>query len=147
MIDVSLPSRRRLGCAHELGWTATHLPRPYRSVYLWVIYTEPCGRCADGADPVRTQVAAGVSGRPWAVVGPIVQMPRRTQPPVTHLGSRHNPEFAAFGRRYCTATRVRVMKLSVTLSDEDSAILDAYFNNAQLPTRSAGLHRAVQLLR
>ena len=39
------------------------------------------------------------------------------------------------------------MKLSVTLSDEDSAILDAYFNNAQLPTRSAGLHRAVQLLR
>ena len=39
------------------------------------------------------------------------------------------------------------MKLGVSLSDEDVAILDAYVKNAQLPSRSAGLQRAVQLLR
>ncbi|MGU3499428.1 antitoxin [Mycobacterium sp. C31M] len=39
------------------------------------------------------------------------------------------------------------MKLSVSLSDDDVAILDAYVKNAQLPSRSAGLQRAVQLLR
>lgn len=39
------------------------------------------------------------------------------------------------------------MKLSVSLSDEDVAILDAYVANAKLPSRSAGLQRAVQMLR
>ncbi|CAM3444997.1 antitoxin [Mycolicibacterium frederiksbergense] len=39
------------------------------------------------------------------------------------------------------------MKLGVSLSDEDVAVLDAYVKNAQLPSRSAGLQRAVQLLR
>jgi Arc/MetJ-type ribon-helix-helix transcriptional regulator len=39
------------------------------------------------------------------------------------------------------------MKLSVSLSDEDVAILDAYVKSAQLPSRSAGLQRAVQMLR
>lgn len=39
------------------------------------------------------------------------------------------------------------MKLSVSLSDDDVAILDDYVKKAQLPSRSAGLQRAVQLLR
>lgn len=39
------------------------------------------------------------------------------------------------------------MKLSVSLSDEDVAILDAYVATAKLPSRSAGLQRAVQMLR
>ena len=39
------------------------------------------------------------------------------------------------------------MKLSVSLSDSDVAILDDYVRKAQLPSRSAGLQRAVQLLR
>lgn len=39
------------------------------------------------------------------------------------------------------------MKLSVSLSDEDVAVLDAYVKKAQLPSRSAGLQRAVQMLR
>ncbi len=39
------------------------------------------------------------------------------------------------------------MKLSVSLSDDDVAILDEYVSKAQLPSRSAGLQRAVQLLR
>jgi hypothetical protein len=39
------------------------------------------------------------------------------------------------------------MKLSVSLSDEDIAVLDAYVKKAGLPSRSAGLHRAVQMLR
>jgi hypothetical protein len=39
------------------------------------------------------------------------------------------------------------MKLSISLSDEDVAILDAYVEKAQLPSRSAGLQRAVQMLR
>lgn len=39
------------------------------------------------------------------------------------------------------------MKLSVSLSNEDVAILDAYVKKAQLPSRSAGLQRAVQMLR
>jgi len=39
------------------------------------------------------------------------------------------------------------MKLSVSLSDEDVAALDAYVKRAGLPSRSAGLQRAVQLLR
>jgi hypothetical protein len=39
------------------------------------------------------------------------------------------------------------MKLSVSLSDDDVAILDDYVRKAQLPSRSAGLQRAVQLLR
>jgi hypothetical protein len=39
------------------------------------------------------------------------------------------------------------MKLSVSLSDEDVAVLDAYVKQAQLPSRSAGLQRAVQMLR
>lgn len=39
------------------------------------------------------------------------------------------------------------MKLSVSLSDDDVATLDAYIQRAGLPSRSAGLQRAVQLLR
>jgi hypothetical protein len=39
------------------------------------------------------------------------------------------------------------MKLSVSLSDQDIAVLDAYVKKAGLPTRSAGLQRAVQMLR
>ena len=39
------------------------------------------------------------------------------------------------------------MKLSVSLSEEDVAVLDAYVEEAGLPSRSAGLQRAVQLLR
>jgi len=39
------------------------------------------------------------------------------------------------------------MKLSVSLSDEDVAILDSYVKKAQLPSRSAGLQRAIQMLR
>ncbi|HTX97472.1 MAG TPA: ribbon-helix-helix domain-containing protein [Mycobacterium sp.] len=39
------------------------------------------------------------------------------------------------------------MKLSVSLSDDDVAALDAYVKRAGLPSRSAGLHHAVQMLR
>ncbi len=39
------------------------------------------------------------------------------------------------------------MKLSVSLSDEDVAALDAYVKRAGLPSRSAGLQRAIRLLR
>jgi Arc/MetJ-type ribon-helix-helix transcriptional regulator len=39
------------------------------------------------------------------------------------------------------------MKLSVSLSDEDVAVLDAYVKRTGLPSRSAGLQRAVQMLR
>jgi hypothetical protein len=39
------------------------------------------------------------------------------------------------------------MKLSVSLSDEDIAVLDAYIRRTGLPSRSAGLQRAVQMLR
>jgi Arc/MetJ-type ribon-helix-helix transcriptional regulator len=37
--------------------------------------------------------------------------------------------------------------LSVSLSDEDVAVLDAYVEQAGLPSRSAGLQRAVRMLR
>lgn len=39
------------------------------------------------------------------------------------------------------------MKLSVSLSDEDIAVLDAYVKKTGLSSRSAGLQRAVQMLR
>lgn len=39
------------------------------------------------------------------------------------------------------------MKLSVSLPDEDVAILDAYAERAGLPSRSAALQRAVRMLR
>lgn len=39
------------------------------------------------------------------------------------------------------------MKLSVSLSDADVAALDVYVANAGLPSRSAGLHRAIRMLR
>lgn len=39
------------------------------------------------------------------------------------------------------------MKLSVSLSDEDVATLDAYIERTGLPSRSAGLQRAVHMLR
>lgn len=39
------------------------------------------------------------------------------------------------------------MKLSVSLSDEDVAALDAYVRRTGLPSRSAGVQRAVQMLR
>jgi hypothetical protein len=39
------------------------------------------------------------------------------------------------------------MKLSVSLSDDDVAALDEYVKMANLPSRSAGLQRAVQMLR
>ena len=40
-----------------------------------------------------------------------------------------------------------IVKLSVSLSDEDVAVLDAYVERAGLPSRSAGLQRAIRLLR
>lgn len=39
------------------------------------------------------------------------------------------------------------MKLSVSLSDNDVAVLDAYVKQAGLSSRSAGLQRAVRMLR
>ena len=39
------------------------------------------------------------------------------------------------------------MKLSISLSDQDVAVLDAYIERAGLPSRSAGLQRAVRMLR
>lgn len=39
------------------------------------------------------------------------------------------------------------MKLSVSLSDDDIAVLDAYITRTGLTSRSAGLHRAIQMLR
>ncbi len=39
------------------------------------------------------------------------------------------------------------MKLSVSLPEEDVAILDDFARNAGLPSRSAALHHAVRLLR
>jgi Ribbon-helix-helix protein, copG family len=39
------------------------------------------------------------------------------------------------------------MKLSVSLSDDDVAVLDAYVKRTGLSSRSAGLQRAVQMLR
>ena len=39
------------------------------------------------------------------------------------------------------------MKLSVSLPDDDIAVLDAYIKRTGLPSRSAGLHQAVQMLR
>lgn len=39
------------------------------------------------------------------------------------------------------------MKLSVSLPDEDVAILDEFARNAGLPSRSAALHHAVRMLR
>lgn len=38
------------------------------------------------------------------------------------------------------------MKLSVSLPDEDVAMLDEYAQTHHLPSRSAALHRAVQML-
>jgi hypothetical protein len=39
------------------------------------------------------------------------------------------------------------MKLSVSLSDDDVRVLDAYVEQAGLPSRSAGLQRAIRILR
>ena len=39
------------------------------------------------------------------------------------------------------------MKLSVSLPDDDVAVLDEYVQNAGLPSRSAGLQRAIRMLR
>ena len=39
------------------------------------------------------------------------------------------------------------MKLSVSLSDDDVAVLDAYVKNAGLASRSAALQHAVRMLR
>ena len=39
------------------------------------------------------------------------------------------------------------MKLSVSLSDDDVAVLDAYVKNAGLTSRSAGLQHAIRMLR
>jgi Arc/MetJ-type ribon-helix-helix transcriptional regulator len=39
------------------------------------------------------------------------------------------------------------MKLSVSLSADDVSVLDAYVKQAGLPSRSAAVHRAVQMLR
>lgn len=39
------------------------------------------------------------------------------------------------------------MKLSVSLSDKDVEVLDAYVRRAGLPSRSAGVRRAVRMLR
>jgi Arc/MetJ-type ribon-helix-helix transcriptional regulator len=39
------------------------------------------------------------------------------------------------------------VKLSVSLSDEDVEVLDAYVDHAGLPSRSAGVQRAIRMLR
>lgn len=39
------------------------------------------------------------------------------------------------------------MKLSISLSDDDVAVVDAYVEHAGLPSRSAGIQKAVQMLR
>jgi Arc/MetJ-type ribon-helix-helix transcriptional regulator len=39
------------------------------------------------------------------------------------------------------------VKLSVSLSDEDVAVLDEYVQKVGLPSRSAGLQRAIRMLR
>jgi Ribbon-helix-helix protein, copG family len=39
------------------------------------------------------------------------------------------------------------MKLSVSLSDEEVAVLDEYVERVGLPSRSAGLQRAIRMLR
>jgi len=39
------------------------------------------------------------------------------------------------------------MKLSVSLPEEDVALLDEYAHNSGLPSRSAALQHAIQLLR
>jgi len=39
------------------------------------------------------------------------------------------------------------MKLSVSLSEADIAVLDAYVERSGLPSRSAGLQRAIRMLR
>jgi Arc/MetJ-type ribon-helix-helix transcriptional regulator len=39
------------------------------------------------------------------------------------------------------------MKLSVSLSDEDIEVLDTYVERVGLPSRSAGLQRAIRMLR
>jgi Arc/MetJ-type ribon-helix-helix transcriptional regulator len=39
------------------------------------------------------------------------------------------------------------MKLSVSLPEEDVAVLDAYIRASGLPSRSAALQRAIRLLR
>jgi Ribbon-helix-helix protein, copG family len=39
------------------------------------------------------------------------------------------------------------MKLSVSLSEEEVALLDEYVERAGLPSRSAGLQRAIRMLR
>ena len=39
------------------------------------------------------------------------------------------------------------MKLSVSLSDEDVRVLDAYVKRAGLPSRSAAVQRAIRMLR
>ena len=39
------------------------------------------------------------------------------------------------------------MKLSVSLSEADVAVLDAYVERSGLPSRSAGLQRAIRMLR
>jgi Arc/MetJ-type ribon-helix-helix transcriptional regulator len=39
------------------------------------------------------------------------------------------------------------MKLSVSLSDDDLAVLDSYIERAGLPSRSAGVQRAIRMLR
>ena len=42
---------------------------------------------------------------------------------------------------------IEFVKLSVSLSDDDVAVLDAYVEKAGLPSRSAGLQRAIRMLR
>jgi Arc/MetJ-type ribon-helix-helix transcriptional regulator len=39
------------------------------------------------------------------------------------------------------------MKLSVSLSDEDVRVLDAYIERTGLPSRSAAVQRAIRMLR
>jgi Arc/MetJ-type ribon-helix-helix transcriptional regulator len=39
------------------------------------------------------------------------------------------------------------MKLSVSLSDDDVALLDDYIARTGLPSRSAALHKAIRMLR
>ncbi len=47
----------------------------------------------------------------------------------------------------CYPSSIKYVKLSVSLSAEDVAVLDTYVEQAGLPSRSAGLQRAIRMLR
>ena len=47
----------------------------------------------------------------------------------------------------CYSGSISIVKLSISLSDEDVALLDEYVQSAGLASRSAAVQRAIHLLR